>query len=551
MVRVRALAAIVFVASALWAHGAVAQTGAAQPSALTVEQWRADLRYLADQMPLHHKNLFHTMTPAAFAAAVAGLDADIPHLTADEITLRLIALATSPADSHTGVFGFPQGQSFPLRFRHYDDGIYVEAAPARYADAVGGRLLSIDKTSAETVFDELSAVVPHDPGNPGLLGLIGPVLMTMGHVLHGLDVTPTADSATYVVVKNGKRSTLDLTAGIETRTLFGYAPIPGWVDLRGAAAQPLWLQHADKTFWSAYDAATRTYYIQFNAVANTPDETVKHFFETTFGDVAAVRPDKLVLDLRMNGGGNNYLLTPIIVGLIRLPEIDRPGHLFVITSRSTYSAAQNLVNRLEQYTDAIFVGEPTGQHVNSYGDPVAITLPNSHLTVGMASVWWQDFDERDKRTETDPELAAPLTLADYVANRDPALAAIATYRPDRIEDDVLTGIRSSGVAGGVAAYRAYATNPLHGYVQATLERRVNALGYDLLGKHAFADAIAVFSVNVDANPTSANAQDSLGEAYADAGDRAKAIAAYQRAIKLNPALPSSRAALTRLGAPQL
>jgi tetratricopeptide (TPR) repeat protein len=250
----------------------------------------------------------------------------------------------------------------------------------------------------------------------------------------------------------------------------------------------------------------------------------------------------------MNDGGNNGLLKPIIVGLIRLPEIDRPGHLFVITSRNTYSAAQNLVNRLELYTDAIFVGQPTGQHVNSYGDPVAISLPNSHLTVGMSSVWWQDGDERDKRIETDPELAADYTFADYVANRDPALTVIADYRSDRIQDDVLSGITAGGVAGGLAAYRAYVANALHRYVRPLLERRVNLLGYDLFGERRFADAIAVFTVNAEANPTSANAQDSLGEAYVDAGDREKAIAAYRQALGLDPNLQSSRAALGKLGA---
>ncbi len=390
MSRPREIAALVAVASLLLCDaGARAQT-APVSATLTAAQWQADLRYLAAQMPLRHKNLYHTMTPAAFAAAVAQLDADIPHLNGDEIALRLIALATLPTDSHTGAFGYPPGQSFPLRLRRYDDGIYVEAAPERYGAAVGGKLIAIGTTPANVIYDRLLTVIPHDTGNPGLQGLLAPVLMTMGPVLHGLNVAATAEAATYTIQKGGKRMTLDLTPSADTRALFGYAPLDAWVDARGRGAQPLWLQHPGETFWSRYDPAGGTYYIQFNAVADTPSQTIAQFFDTTFADVARVKPDKLVLDIRNNGGGNNYLLKPIIVGLIRLPEIDRPGHLFVITSRNTYSAAQNLVNRLEQYTDAVFVGTPTGQHVNSYGDPAQIKLPNSGLTVGMASVWWQD-----------------------------------------------------------------------------------------------------------------------------------------------------------------
>jgi hypothetical protein len=549
MSRPREIAMIVAVATLLLCRApAYAQTAPASVT-LTTAQWQADLRYLAAQMPLRHKNLYHTMTPAAFQAAVAQLDADIPHLNGDEITLRLIALATLPTDSHTGAFGFPPGRSFPLRLRHYEDGIYVEAAPEQYRAVVGGKLVAIGTTPAGTIYDRLLTVIPHDTANSGLQGLIAPVLMTMGPVLHGLDVMPTADAASYTIEKSGKRTTLDLTPTADTRALFGYAPLDGWVDARATGAAPFWLQHPGETFWASFDPASGIYYIQFNAVADTPTQTVAQFFDATFADVARVKPDKLVLDIRNNGGGNNYLLKPIIVGIIRLREIDRPGHLFVITSRSTYSAAQNLVNRLEQYTDAVFVGAPTGQHVNSYGDPAQIKLPNSGLTVGMASVWWQDNDERDKRTETDPSVAADLTFADYVAGRDPAITAVVAYRPGNVEDAVLAGVASGGAAGGLAAYRAYVRDPPHRYMDAgTLEKRVNAVGYDLVAKHDFETAIAVFTVNAEANAASANARDSLGEAYADAGDKANAITAYRAALAINPNLASSRAALSRLGA---
>jgi len=529
--------------------GAEAQDAQAQSTAaLTADEWRADLHYLAEQMPLRHKNLFHTMTPAAFHAAVARLDADIPHLNADEIAVRLYTLAAMPEDSHTGGVGLPAEQCFPLRLRRYHDGIYVESAAPQYASAVGGRLLTIGATPAETVYERLRAVVPHDSGNPGLLEVLGPVLMTVGHVLHGLDVTQTADAANFLVLKDGTRITLDLAPATPFATLFGHAPIPGWVDARGTAPAPLWLMHPDKLFWSTYVAATRTYYLQFNVVGDAPDETVAHFFAEAFERAGSLPVDKLVLDIRANDGGNNTLLKPIIVGLIRLEAIDRPGHLFVITSRNTYSAAQNLVNRLELYTDAIFVGQPTGEHVNSYGDPVAILLPNSGIRVGMASVWWQDGDERDRRIETDPEIAADSTFADYVANRDPALSAIENYKPEQsLEQRVLGGIAAGGVSGGIASYRAYAQNPIHEYTLRRMEPKLNRLGYELLAQRKLPDAIAVFSVNVLANPMSANAADSLGEAYATAGERAKAIACYRKALQLDPTLESSRAALARLG----
>jgi hypothetical protein len=66
------------------------------------------------------------------------------------------------------------------------------------------------------------------------------------------------------------------------------------------------------------------------------------------------------------------------------------------------------------------------------------------------------------------------------------------------------------------------------------ESQINAMGYALLQRGGVADAVIVFEKNVERFPHSANAYDSLGEAYAAAGDREKAIANYQRSFELDP-----------------
>lgn len=66
------------------------------------------------------------------------------------------------------------------------------------------------------------------------------------------------------------------------------------------------------------------------------------------------------------------------------------------------------------------------------------------------------------------------------------------------------------------------------------EFMLNNLGYALLGRTKPAEAIVVFRIVVDAFPQSANAYDSLGEAYAAAGDVTRAIANYERSLALNP-----------------
>ncbi len=66
------------------------------------------------------------------------------------------------------------------------------------------------------------------------------------------------------------------------------------------------------------------------------------------------------------------------------------------------------------------------------------------------------------------------------------------------------------------------------------ERVINRLGYRFLGERKVDEAVAVFTLNVEAFPESWNVYDSLGEAYMVRGDREQAIENYERSIELNP-----------------
>jgi tetratricopeptide (TPR) repeat protein len=78
------------------------------------------------------------------------------------------------------------------------------------------------------------------------------------------------------------------------------------------------------------------------------------------------------------------------------------------------------------------------------------------------------------------------------------------------------------------------------------ENAVNAAGYRLLRGKRVADAILVFQKNVELHPASANVYDSLGEAYAAAGDTTRAIASYEKSLALDPSSENAKAALAKL-----
>ena len=94
--------------------------------------------------------------------------------------------------------------------------------------------------------------------------------------------------------------------------------------------------------------------------------------------------------------------------------------------------------RLEQNTNAVFVGEPTGGSPNGYGDSRKLTLPSSGLTVRVSTLYWQPSDPRDKRDAIAPDIAAP-PARDRDAAMDRVRKIVHALRKDAKLDGEWTG----------------------------------------------------------------------------------------------------------------
>ena len=285
--------------------------------------------------------------------------------------------------------------------------------------------------------------------------------------------------------------------------------------------------------------------MQFNQVGDEPKETIAAFAARLRAFVDSGAVDRVVLDLRLNRGGDGTLNQPLLLSLIRSPKLEGPGRLFVLIGRSTFSAAQFLVHDLEEYTDAVFVGEPTAGKPNSYGDSRRITLPNSGITVRASIFYWQRTHPLDTRQWKGPDVAAELTSRDYRANVDPAMREVLAYRPEpSLAERMRDAFAAGDSAGALKLHLEYKADPRHAYADTELE--LNALGYELLRQGRHGHAIVVLQLNTADHPGSSNAFDSLGEAYMEAGRREEAIQSYERAVALDPANENAVQALEKL-----
>ena len=78
------------------------------------------------------------------------------------------------------------------------------------------------------------------------------------------------------------------------------------------------------------------------------------------------------------------------------------------------------------------------------------------------------------------------------------------------------------------------------------EKWLNNLGYDILIRYKFSEAIDIFKLNTEAFPESANTWDSLGDGYFWEGDRENAIRSYRKALEIDPNKENSLERLRKL-----
>lgn len=521
----------------------------AGPLSLTAEQWRQDLDFMIAEMEARHPNLYHEVSRERFQAEAAQLRRLIPDLERNQIIVGLMRIAALVGDGHTRVdprkdnrFGFP---SLPLRLYLFDDGLYVRAAAPAYADLVGARIEAIGGVPVEEAIARASALASRE--NEIGPKLFVPLYLNMPDILQALGLSERRDTATFRLRRGGRAWTATIS-GAEPAPLWppdtdaSFMTPEGWVDARSGSA-PLWLQAPLDYHRLIELPERRALYAQLNMVTNLETQSLSEFARRIRDRAEILNPAAVILDLRLNQGGNGQLRNGLVRELIRTEDEDTK--LFVLTARGTFSASQFILNDLDRLTDAIIVGEPASSRPTHYGDAFRTPLPNSGITIRTSIVHWQDEQNRAPWTYVD--VAAPLTFADYAAGRDPALEAALSYTPPApLAELVIRAVEASPADGVERAVRAFREDPVNRYANVELQllRAARALFADHRG-----EALRVAELASAAFPQSADSATVLAQLAEGAERRELALEAGRRALQLDRNNRTARSIVERMSGP--
>ncbi|HEX8863168.1 MAG TPA: hypothetical protein VGC06_29570 [Actinomycetes bacterium] len=395
--------------------------------------WRGDLRLLAREVKRRAWSPFRSRSEADFDAAVAELDRVVPELDDDGVLVGLMRLVARLDDGHAFVQfppGDPRGQrSLQLQLSWFEEGLFVVAADERHAGLLGAQLLAIGGQPVERALELTDPLISRD--NRWWPRHLAPALLRQAPLLRGLGLAPRdGPVALSLRLPGGQTSEVTVAADSAWSATSPSAVCPpDWRFLPETLGPPLplYLRNRGALYWFEHLPEAGLVYCQCNNLLDDPAEPLAAFWRRLLAAAEEHRA-RLVLDLRANGGGNTFLTSPLLHGLIGSRALNRRGRLFVIAGRGTFSAAQNLTTLLARHTEAIFVGEPTGSRPNFVGETAPFRLPWSGLLANVSDLYWQTSWPLDHRAWVPPELFAPPTFAAFRANRDPAMEAVLDCR---------------------------------------------------------------------------------------------------------------------------
>lgn len=395
-------------------------------------------------------NYDRAYAPTARAEALRqaqALAADARNLSHEQFVLRVAEIAALADNAHTaiGENAFRKNTPrLPLRTYLFADGLYVLWTNPAFADLLGARIDTIDGKR----IDEIYKVIRRYHGGTEAYRRVRLIpLLESPALLQAAGVAKDRNALTLTgVLRNGTPFTRRIEAeqrdraawvSSTARLLYPRAAGDGMVSLlKSGPGLPVALQAPMKLFTIA-QLPKRGLYIGLTHNDDGDEELLRPFLDGALARVRQERPAFVVLDMRMNGGGD---YTKTYAFARALPGAATNANIYVLTSPYTFSAAVTTVAAVKEAAGprAKIVGEEAGDRLDFWAEGGEFRLPNAFVTVSYAagrhvynrpctdteSCFWLNDRYPVRIATLKPDIAAPPTFAAYRQGIDPAMEAV-------------------------------------------------------------------------------------------------------------------------------
>jgi len=407
------------------------------------QQMQEDLAYLRDTWLPMDKS-FNAQSRRNFEALIGESIAKVDKLSSADFALDVARAVASSGNGHTDAAVTRFLNRLPYRAWWFSDGLYIVRTHTDFTDLLGARVERIGKLAPA---EALRRVTPFISGSDERIRVISPAFLTSPQVLRRIGATHDSMKAAITVrLQNGRQRTLHLSppdipdpqAGASWSVL-----VPG--DLNIAGRWPHVLDNVQvrpaiyrepvnaESEWIGPGGQVLYVRLYERGIPALEDKLIGILDK----DVVARKPKYVIIDLRLNTGGDFLKSTLFAQALPRL--IPPEGRIFVLIGPVTFSAALVTASMLKANggDKVLFVGERMGDSARFWAEGRYTPLPNSGIPV-RASTGFQDWGTGCRDTDAcfwpaavfgvrnislEPDIKVSMSFSDYAAGHDVVLAA--------------------------------------------------------------------------------------------------------------------------------
>jgi hypothetical protein len=379
-----------------------------------VERWRADLRFLGDELPRRHGDLFWRTPAAVFRSRLDSLVRAVPE-SPDWRLVAGVAQLCAIADAHTTLQWGDSAAHFrhlPIQIAGFEEGWFVVATDSAHVSLLGTRLVTVGDLPADHAAGALAPYLSYE--NEAWLGdRLGPALGCPELItVAGRATTPDSVAMRFDDGHGAILATtlVALPAGSRPRwlTVFSEEHVPVPVARRDPAL----------AYWFRVLPETRALLFRYNACIEMDTLGFERFAARVWAAADSARVERVIVDLRANAGGRSTLWEPFVRGLTKRSALARPDRLAVLISSRTFSSA--VLDAWEVHDRATLIGQPTGGKPNGWGEVKTFRLPRTGLLIQYSTRYFRLIRDADPPSLV-PDVAVPLRWDDYRSGRDQVL----------------------------------------------------------------------------------------------------------------------------------
>ena len=361
---------------------------------------------------------------------------------------RIAALADNGHDTiHLGEGSWSPKLRLPLRMIWFPDALLIARAGPDVAELLGASIVKLEGLTTGELMERLR------PLQGGIDDLRRWQLNWIFHnpeALHAIGVARHPDRVELQLkLTDGRVVTRTVVARPKAEVPPGQVParywIPalwegerekGWRTAVDPGGAPLYLQEPDAWFRMIELADLDALYVQFRSNFDEGEAKIASFVAAVAKRLQSSPQNNLILDLRFDTGGDNTQNRDLMREIAQRV----PGRIYVLIGNYTFSAgiASAAALKHDGGNKVTIVGTASGDRTHwwsEHGEPVC--LPASRVCFAVNTGYWNIVegcrdnprcygDQFDLAVPTlEPALPAPLTSRDWLANRDPGMAAIA------------------------------------------------------------------------------------------------------------------------------